>query len=171
MAVASVALAGLYMVKRDSADGRMLMWKVAAEAARDAPPAGVSWDRVAGAYGEAPERYFASGSGSEAEKMVADAPEYVFNEYLQVAVAFGPFAALALHRQGDYTKSNSMLVDLKECSSDPMILNIIGKNWQGLHRPDSAERYFRKAARRCPNRFSGRRLSGWGCLWCIGFCR
>ena len=44
--------------------------------------------------GDAQERYFAAGKGSEQEVMVAGAPEYVFNEYLQVAIAFGTPAAL-----------------------------------------------------------------------------
>lgn len=92
----SVGAAGLYIVKKDSADGRLLIWKVAAEAALDAPLTGTGWDNVAGAYGDAQERYFASGRGSEQEKMVADAPEYVFNEYLQVAIAFGLPTALLM---------------------------------------------------------------------------
>lgn len=33
-----------------------------------------------------------------------------------------------------------------------MILNIIGKNYQTLAMPDSAEYYFRKSTFRCPNR-------------------
>ena len=44
---------------------------------------------MAGAYGDAQERYFASGAASEQEAHVAGAPEYVFNEYLQVAMAWG----------------------------------------------------------------------------------
>lgn len=60
----ALALAALYAVKKDSADGRLLMWKVAAEAVADVPPNGVGWDKVAGAYGDAQERYFASGRGS-----------------------------------------------------------------------------------------------------------
>lgn len=238
---------GLYAVKKDSADGRLVMWKVAMRAAADAPLTGVGWDNVAGAYGEAQERYFEAGYGSEAEKMVADAPEYVFNEYLQVAIAFGPFALLAmlllmggafisafrrgnygmagsvaaialvmtasyplqfplftvtialtlinafqtsrlisvrisgvvisvlacillltnsektdvrkgfacghsLHRSRDYRKSNAILIPLIQKSADPMILNIIGKNYQELAQTDSAEHYLKKSIFRCPNR-------------------
>ena len=79
---------GAYHWKKDSADGRLLMWKVATQAVLDQPWQGVGWEYVAGAYGDAQERYFASGAASEQEAHVAGAPEYVFNEYLQVAMAW-----------------------------------------------------------------------------------
>lgn len=237
----------LYSTKLDSAEGRFLMWKVASKALMDASITGLGFDNVAGVYGEAQEKYFESGRGTEQEIMIADAPEYVFNEYLQVAIAFGLFASLGmialmvggfiasyksqeygiagsiaaiavvmmasyplqfplftitialilvaaylsassnalkicgtaititactlfllnsnktdiksefstahiLHRQGNYQKSNEILLDLTAKSSDPMILNIIGKNYQSLGMRDSAEYYFRKSTFRCPNR-------------------
>ena len=78
---------GAYHWKKDSADGRLLMWKIAFT---EVPATiGVGWENVAGAYGDAQERYFASGKGTEQEKHVAGAPEYVFNEYLQVGIAWG----------------------------------------------------------------------------------
>ena len=80
---------GAYHWKKDSADGRLLMWKVATQAVLDQPWQGVGWECVAGAYGDAQERYFASGAASEQEAHVAGAPEYVFNEYMQVAMAWG----------------------------------------------------------------------------------
>ena len=79
---------GAYHWKKDSAVGRLLMWKVATQAVLDQPWQGVGWEYVAGAYGDAQERYFASGAASEQEAHVAGAPEYVFNEYLQVAMAW-----------------------------------------------------------------------------------
>ena len=78
-----------YHWKKDSADGRLLMWKVSAQAVMEHPWQGVGWEHVAGAYGDAQERYFASGLATEQEEYVAGAPEYVFNEYLQVAIAWG----------------------------------------------------------------------------------
>lgn len=247
VAIAAFAFTGCYFLKKDSADGRLLMWKVAADAAMEAPLTGVGWDRVAGSYGDAQERYFAAGKGSEQEVMVAGAPEYVFNEYLQVAIAFGTPAALwmmalligaiaaavnakafglagaavavavvmtasyplqfplftvtigvvlagcylsarkgwirlagciatiasawlllanssakdvsgefnagrSLHRVERYRKSIDCLLAIAPYSSDPMPLNIIGKNYQALGMPDSAAHYFRRAANRCPNR-------------------
>ncbi len=65
------------------------MWKVAVRAIKPSPFSGSGAQYVAGAYGVAQEGYFTSGEGSEREMMVADAPEYVFNEYLQTAIAYG----------------------------------------------------------------------------------
>ena len=87
---------GIYMVKKNSADGRLLMWKVATQAAMEVSLTGAGWSNVAGSYGEAQEKYFASGKGSEQEIIVADAPEYVFNEYLQIAIAYGQAAAVII---------------------------------------------------------------------------
>ncbi len=81
--------AGLYHLKKDSADGRLLMWKVAVTALREHPLAGNGWNGVSAVYGQAQEDYFAKGDYTETEARVADAPEYVFNEYLQVALAWG----------------------------------------------------------------------------------
>ena len=47
--VLSVALFGAYQLKKDSADGRLLMWKVAVQAIQEKPLTGYGWDHVAGA--------------------------------------------------------------------------------------------------------------------------
>jgi len=258
-------------MKQGSADGRFLMWKVAAGAVGSHPFEGVGWQNVAGAYGMAQEQYFASGIASPNEILVADAPEYVFNEYLQIAIAYGwgwsllmvavligafvsafrngrygiagsvvacavvmtasyPFqfpisiltigaiciaafidsgkvsktkfninmerrfptvtckrhrylpmrllliaislggtifltidckkfdqnalfrTGLALHKSGEWEKSNEVMMDLLSHSSDPMPLNIIGKNYSELNMRDSAEYYLHRSTLRCPNR-------------------
>ena len=281
--IIAVALVyGVYRMKQGSADGRFLMWKVAAGAVSSHPFEGVGWQNVAGAYGMAQERYFASGTASPNEILVADAPEYVFNEYLQIAIAYGwgwsllmiavlimafvsafrsgrygiagsvaacavvmtasyPFqfpisiltigaiciaafiggrkcldmekgavklncsvfcslernvpshtprqrnfnihtsttfkiitvlaatiylaidckkfdqnvlfqTGLALHKSGEWEKSNEVMMDLLSHSSDPMPLNIIGKNYTELNMRDSAEHYLHRSTLRCPNR-------------------
>ena len=238
---------GAYHWKKDSADGRLLMWKVATQAVLDQPWQGVGWEYVAGAYGDAQERYFASGAASEQEAHVAGAPEYVFNEYLQVAMAwsvpalcgilllvgvcfylghrdrqFGvcgglfslvifafasyPFQFLefilaflallvscamshrkvwvrvlalvlgiglgvylsenrpqknarrmfeqahALHKAGQWHASIELLEETMKISSDAMVLNIIGKNYQALGQPYLAEGWFIRSTHRLPNR-------------------
>ena len=55
---------------------------------------GVGWDKVAGALGDAQEMYFATHPGSVYEAC-AGTPAYAFNEFLQVAIAYGA-GALAL---------------------------------------------------------------------------
>ena len=46
-----IAASAAYTMKKDSADGRLLMWKVAAQAVLERPFGGHGWDQVAGAYG------------------------------------------------------------------------------------------------------------------------
>ena len=81
-------LAFLVYLKPASALGRLLMWFNGASAALEHPLTGVGWDYVAGALGNAQEAYFHSHPGSVFES-VSGAPEYAFNEYLQIAIAFG----------------------------------------------------------------------------------
>ena len=241
---------GAYHWKKDSADGQLLMWKVATQAVLEHPWQGIGWEYVAGAYGDAQERYFASGAASEQEAHVAGAPEYVFNEYLQVAMAWGvpalcgilllvgvcfylghrdrqfgvcgallslavfafssyPFQfmefivafiallvvcllrfrnvylqvsvlvigivvclylydyreehpirkahtmferAHSLHKAGEWEASTELLKETMRISSDAMILNIIGKNYQALGQPYLAEGWFIRSTHRLPNR-------------------
>lgn len=94
--VAVILAAGAYTLKARSADGRWLMWRIAATAMAEVPATGTGWDNVMGAYGNAQEQYFASARRSGGEIMTADVPEYVFNEYLRVGIAYGPAAMAAM---------------------------------------------------------------------------
>ena len=237
---------GAYHWKKESADGRLLMWKIAFTEVI-VPWNGVGWEYVAGAYGEGQERYFASGKGTEQEERVAGAPEYVFNEYLQVGLAWGmhtmfgivflvivclkwghvsrqygvcgglmslsvfafssyPFQfmefilaflallvacamgyrkkwvgalalvlgigigayladnrpqknarqmfeqAHALHKAGKWWASTELLKETMKVSSDAMVLNIIGKNFQAMGQPKVAEHWYVRSTHRLPNR-------------------
>jgi tetratricopeptide (TPR) repeat protein len=84
----SAALAGMYFLKKDSADGRALMWKVSLHVAARHPP-GVGTGHFPAAYGDAQAAWMAGGKASETEKQVAGNPEYGFNEYLQILVESG----------------------------------------------------------------------------------
>ena len=66
----SFAFGGAYLLKKDSADGRLLIWKVAVQAIGEKPLTGYGWDYVAGAYGEAQEKYFSKGDYTEQEEHV-----------------------------------------------------------------------------------------------------
>lgn len=68
-------LAGVYLMKKDSADGRLLMWKVSVRAIAGQPWRGYGWDGVPGAYGQAQEDYFSAGNYTETEERVAGSPE------------------------------------------------------------------------------------------------
>lgn len=118
--LAGIALGGIYQMKKNSADGRLFMWKIAARAVCEHPWIGSGRTGVSAAYGQAQEDYFAAGNYTEKEELVAGAPEYVFNEYLQVAVAWGiPVLCIGVliiggsmyvgHKQGVYGLCGALL--------------------------------------------------------------
>ena len=65
-----ITFAGMYYLKKDSADGRLLTWKVSISALMK-HPLGVGLGHFPSAYGEAQAAYFASDSAMEAEEYVA----------------------------------------------------------------------------------------------------
>lgn len=95
MLVTAGALAGLYYLKKDSADGRLLIWKISAEIAeRHWLGWGIGY--FPGIYGEEQRAYFASERGTEQEQWVAGSPEYAFNEFIQLAVEMGMLPLILL---------------------------------------------------------------------------
>lgn len=79
---------GMYRLKKDSADGRALIWKNTVTAIVK-NPMGVGLGNFAGAYGDEQMAYFSSGKASEREKLIAGNPEHAFNEYLQITLELG----------------------------------------------------------------------------------
>lgn len=86
-------ITGMYLLKKDSADGRLLMWKVSFQMIGK-HPFGVGLGNFSGAYGDAQASYFASGKASLSEEYIAGNPEYAFNEYLQIMIESGIVAFL-----------------------------------------------------------------------------
>lgn len=78
-----------YYLKKDSADGRLLIWKITARIIAEHPATGVGAGNFAGAYGKKQAAYFAEGKATPQEKLVAGSPEYGFNEFLQIAAEYG----------------------------------------------------------------------------------
>ncbi len=85
-----IGLMGLYHLKKDSADGRALIWKVSMDII-EKQWLGVGLGYFSGRYGDAQGSYFASGRATEQEKFLAGEPEYAFNEFIQVFVELGVF--------------------------------------------------------------------------------
>ena len=79
----------LFQLKVDSANGRLLIWKVSVMAIVEKPLLGHGTGNFASAYGMAQEKYFSQKEFTSTEKLVAGSPEYAFNEYLQIAVEYG----------------------------------------------------------------------------------
>ncbi len=86
--LAGVAVALLFYLKPASALGRLFLWRIGLSAAFQHPLGGAGWDHVAGALGAAQEAYFSSNPDSVFVG-VAGTPEYAFNEFLQIGIAFG----------------------------------------------------------------------------------
>ena len=93
----ALAFIMLFLIKEDSAKGRLFMWKVACHAIAEEPWSGHGEGSFAAAFGEAQEKYFAKGDYENWEERVAGSPKYAFNEYLKVAIEYGiPMTVLVL---------------------------------------------------------------------------
>ena len=85
---------GAYFMKRDSADGRLLIWKITSRAIACNPWGEESGRTFSAIYGDAQERYFTDCEYSESEAWVAGTPDFAFNEYLQIAVEYGVWVSV-----------------------------------------------------------------------------
>ena len=87
--VGALLASSAYFMKRDSADGRLLIWKVTAQAIVSSPWGEENGRTFSAIYGDAQERYFTNCEYSESEAWVAGTPDFAFNEFLQIAVEHG----------------------------------------------------------------------------------
>ena len=88
MVTGILLLSGVYFLKKDSADGRMLIWKVTTGMIRQNPVAGIGYDQFASQYMNYQADYMAA-KASPAEKQLADNIYYAFNELLQLTAELG----------------------------------------------------------------------------------
>lgn len=86
---------GIYQLKKNSADGRVLIWKTTMQMIPKYPM-GVGLGHFAGVYGEEQAAYFAAGIGTAQDELIAGNPDYAFNEYLQIIIEFGIIPAVVL---------------------------------------------------------------------------
>ena len=94
LAMLGSGLYGIYRLKPDSADGRLLIWKVSAGMFAEHPVFGRGVARFAPEYMLAQGDYFASGRGSEREEMLAGQVDTAYNEFLQMGVELGAVGLL-----------------------------------------------------------------------------
>ncbi len=87
--VIGILMIGTYMMKKSSADGRLLIWKVSTTIIASHPVTGTGFGNFAGPYGKAQEAYFTRDNYTPQEELVADAPESAFNEFIQITVENG----------------------------------------------------------------------------------
>ena len=82
-------LYGMYALKKDSADGRLFIWKISYSVAKQQIFSGVGIGGFPYVYGEAQEAYFREKKDARNEEMLAGAPDYAYNEYLQIWIELG----------------------------------------------------------------------------------
>lgn len=86
-----ILLAGTFMLyhwKMDSANGRLLIWKVSAEMIKDKPILGHGYGAFQAKYMDYQAEYFQNNPNSN-YGLLADNTKHPFNEFLKVAVEFG----------------------------------------------------------------------------------
>lgn len=78
-----------YKMKVNSADGRLLIWKISLLSSTDHWLTGNGWGTFPYIYGKAQAHYFSEKVRSEYEQSIAGSPEYCFNEYIQITLEQG----------------------------------------------------------------------------------
>lgn len=94
--VGALLASSAYFMKRDSADGRLLIWKITSQAIASSPWGEENGRTFSAIYGDAQERYFTNCEYSESEAWVAGTPDFAFNEFLQIAVEHGIWVSVLL---------------------------------------------------------------------------
>lgn len=84
-----LCLAGVFFLKKESALGRLHIWRIECRAFVDNLPFGSGPGTVLGEYGRAQEVFFREADRSETAVRVAGCPEYAFNEYLGAGIEYG----------------------------------------------------------------------------------
>jgi len=76
--------AGVYLLKKDSASGRLLIWKITLKESLNRPLTGHGFNAFMADFPPAQARYFQQGKGNEYEKYIAGNVKWTFNEPLQL---------------------------------------------------------------------------------------
>ncbi|WP_372775263.1 O-antigen ligase family protein [Mangrovibacterium sp.] len=84
----SIGSFALYYQKKDSANGRFLIWKVSSEMIKDKPVLGQGYGAFQAKYMDYQAEYFKNNSDSKYAQL-ADNAKHPFNEFIKVAVEFG----------------------------------------------------------------------------------
>ena len=81
--------AGAFLMKKESALGRVHIWRMELRVIGEHPLKGVGREYYLGEYGKTQAKFFASMERPSAVKRVAGCPEYAFNEYLKFGMMYG----------------------------------------------------------------------------------
>ena len=84
-----IVMTGVFLMKKDSAIGRLHIWHMELRAIAEEPLTGHGKQSVLGVYGDTQAEFFAEKERPEIITKVAGCPEYAFNEYLKIGVEYG----------------------------------------------------------------------------------
>ncbi len=87
---------GLYNLKRGSADGRVLIWKVTTGLIADRPLTGYGSEAFQSHYMSRQADWFEQGRGTSEQLVVAGSPQYPFNEFLHIWLKKGVVGVILL---------------------------------------------------------------------------
>ena len=121
--VSALFASGAYFMKRDSADGRLLIWKITSRAIACNPWGEENGRTFSAIYGDAQERYFTDCEYSEAEAWVAGTPDFAFNEYLQIAVEYGVWVSVLFVLLG-FAGKRKRLTGMGGCLVSLMVFSV-----------------------------------------------
>ena len=140
--VGGMFASGAYFMKRDSADGRLLIWKITSQAVTESPWGEENGRTFSAIYGDAQERNFTDCEYSESEAWVAGTPDFAFNEYLQIAVKYSIWVSVLFitvllvllwiaEKRKSFTGMGGCLVSLMvfACFSYPLHIPAIVSLW------------------------------------------
>ena len=80
---------GLLSFKKDSASGRLFIWKVSAEMIKDKPLFGHGYNSFAVVHNEYQSEYFEANPNDSKNAYIADCVNFAFNEYIQITTEVG----------------------------------------------------------------------------------
>jgi len=89
VAIVILGSIGMYRVKKASALGRLLQWKITAGMIADKPVFGHGYNTFGLYYHDYQASYFANGKGTQQEKMIAGNNKQAHNEYIEVLAELG----------------------------------------------------------------------------------
>ncbi|MDI3520593.1 MAG: hypothetical protein PWQ06_804 [Anaerophaga sp.] len=88
------AATGVYLLKKDSANGRLLIWQVTSQLIKERPVTGHGSGAFSALYMDEQAQWFKSGKGTDEQAMVAGSPESPFNEPLKLLLEKGLIGVL-----------------------------------------------------------------------------
>lgn len=79
----------LYIFKKESADGRFLIWKISLLITLHNNFTGVGLGKFPSEYASMQAKYFSSENSSLQDQLIAGTPQYCFNDLLQISIELG----------------------------------------------------------------------------------